>query len=302
MSAHEFGGDWTSDKLERVRKYLNAYMKIFTSNERARMFLFPTYVDAFAGTGYRTISRHAALDGEIFPELAENDNQAFLKGSARIALEVQPPFKEYIFIEQDQARFQELERLKAEFPSLANRIRTVNADANAYLLDWCNVNDWRKRRAVIFLDPYGMQVEWSLIEAIAQTKGIDLWLLFPLGIAVSRLLTRNTPPPEEWAQALTRIFGTENWKQAFYPRRTTLTLWGEQEEQVKEADFEQIGQYFVQRLKTVFTAVAENPLPLFNSKNNPLYLLCFASGNPRGSATAVRIAQDILRGKRGRAK
>jgi three-Cys-motif partner protein len=40
-------------------------------------------------------------------------------------------------------------------------------------------NDWRSHRAVLFLDPYGMQVEWQTIEAIAKTAAIDLWLLFP---------------------------------------------------------------------------------------------------------------------------
>jgi hypothetical protein len=29
MAKHVFGGDWTSDKLERVRKYLCEYTKIF---------------------------------------------------------------------------------------------------------------------------------------------------------------------------------------------------------------------------------------------------------------------------------
>ena len=57
MSAHEFGGDWTEDKLERVRKYLSAYMLIFERNERARM-LFQTYVDAFDGTGYMVTQPH----------------------------------------------------------------------------------------------------------------------------------------------------------------------------------------------------------------------------------------------------
>lgn len=33
-----------------------------------------------------------------------------------------------------------------------------------------------------------------------------------------------------------------------------------------------------------------------NSKNVPLYLLCFAAGNPRGGPIAVKIAQDILEG------
>jgi len=52
----------------------------------------------------------------------------------------------------------------------------------------------------------------------------------------------------------------------------------------------------VARLKTVFARVAENPLALRNSTNTPLYLLCFAAGNPKGAATAVKIAGDILKG------
>jgi hypothetical protein len=44
--------------------------------------------------------------------LAEPEAEAFLKGSARIALEVDPPFKQYVFIEQDAGRAQELEKLK----------------------------------------------------------------------------------------------------------------------------------------------------------------------------------------------
>ncbi len=36
-----------------------------------------------------------------------------------------------------------------------------------------------------------MQVDWKTIEAVAATKAIDLWLLFPLGVGVNRLLTRS---------------------------------------------------------------------------------------------------------------
>jgi hypothetical protein len=33
MAKHVFGGDWTSDKLERVRKYLCAYAPSEEANE-----------------------------------------------------------------------------------------------------------------------------------------------------------------------------------------------------------------------------------------------------------------------------
>ena len=294
MATHEFGGEWTAAKLGRVRKYLTAYTTIFANNPNARK-LISIYVDAFAGTGYR--SNFPRLEGQtrLFSELRETDADAFLKGSARIALEVAPPFRRYVFIEQDAARTRELEALKRQFPQKASAIQIVQQDANVYLKEWCTRTDWQTCRAMMFLDPYGMQVEWSLIEAIARTEAVDLWVLFPLGVAVNRLLTRAEPPPGKWAQALTRILGMEEWRDAFYPRRVERTLFGEEEIRTKEADFAKIGRFFVERLKTVFTAVADNPLPLRNSRNVPLYLLCFAAGNARGAPTALRIAQNILR-------
>ena len=51
-SSHLFGGDWTAEKLERVRKYLVAYATIM----KEKRFRF-AYIDAFAGTGYRTTSK-----------------------------------------------------------------------------------------------------------------------------------------------------------------------------------------------------------------------------------------------------
>jgi hypothetical protein len=72
-------------------------------------------------------------------------------------------------------------------------------------------------------------------------------------------------------------------------------LFGDVSRTEKAADLEAVGKYFVRRLETVFCRVAQNPLPLLNSCNCPLYLLCFAVGNPKGAPTAIKIAQDILR-------
>ncbi|MFN4261780.1 MAG: three-Cys-motif partner protein TcmP [Gemmataceae bacterium] len=295
MAKHVFGGDWTSEKLERVRKYLCAYTNIFKKNPRAAYFT-TVYVDAFAGTGERVESAGrcpkaaAVLDEE---DLADAD--ALQKGSARIALEVDPPFDRFLFIERSAKRVKELEKLRSEFPDRAAVIQIEQGDANDVLQQWCRDSDWQRHRSVVFLDPYGMQVDWATIEAIAATAAIDLWILFPLGMAVNRLLTKNEPPPPLWADALTRFFGNEEWKQEFYPKRKELTLFGEEETERKEANFERIGQFFLKRLKTVFAQVATNPLIMNNSKGVPIFLLCFAAGNPKGAPTAVKIAKDILK-------
>ncbi len=252
-------------------------------------------MDAFAGTGYRTSPLQLTKSLKLFEEFTEPEVDNFLKGSARLALEVEPSFQKYIFIEQNTARVEELQKLQTIFPQKQGNIQIIQSDANSWLQGWCRGTDWKRHRAVVFLDPYGMQVEWTLIEALAKTKAIDLWLLFPLGMAVNRLLTKGGKPPPAWEQALTRVFGTEDWRKNFYSQKTEPTLFGDIDVTVKEADFVKIGKFFVNRLKTVFSEVAENPLPLRNSRNTPLYLLCFAAGNPRGAKTAVRIAQHILR-------
>jgi three-Cys-motif partner protein len=253
------------------------------------------YIDAFAGTGYRMPEYHEKPLAEFFPEFFEPDSQQFLAGSARIALEVRPRFTKYIFIERDINRIAELEKLKSEFQELRDDILLVHGEANSYLQDMCLHRHWKGNRAVLFLDPFGMQVTWDTIAAIATTKAIDLWILFPIG-AVNRLLPKNAQISESWRKALDKMFGSPEWYDVFYRTRKFTTVFGsEQTGTMKLADFSLIGDYFVKRLNTVFAGVADNPLPLLNSRNVPLYLLCFASANPKGAKTAIKIAQDILR-------
>jgi three-Cys-motif partner protein len=114
-TSHTFGGDWTEQKLERLQKYLKAYTTIFTKNERAQS-LIPIYVDAFAGTGYRTSPLQLTKSLKLFEEFTEPEVDNFLKGSARLALEVEPSFQKYIFIEQNTARVEELQKLQTIFP------------------------------------------------------------------------------------------------------------------------------------------------------------------------------------------
>ncbi len=290
-TGHEFGGRWTEEKLDRLKKYLSAYTKIFKANPRAAM-LKTIYVDAFAGAGYRVEAGHR--DGPLLPFLEDQDALAYRKGSALIALETEPPFSQYVFIEHDTGRAAELDRQRRVFEARGRSITIIQEEANASLRLWCKETAWRRHRAVVFLDPYGMEVEWATMEALASTRAIDVWILFPLGQAVIRLLTRRRPPPAAWARRLTRLFGTEAWREAFYGPTGQGGLFGQEEGPARTAGVEAVGKYFLDRLRSVFAGVAPNPLPLLNSKGVPIYLLCFAAGNPRGAPTAIKIARYIL--------
>jgi three-Cys-motif partner protein len=288
--SQSFGGTWTEDKLNRLTDYLTAYMQAMKNQPFRKI-----YVDAFANTGYRVVSPKSPSQEQLFLELGEPEVQGFLKGSAYRALEIEPSFSEYLFIEIDPKHSKELQNLKTLHPNLADRIQIVTADANEYLKQWCVTTDWSRTRAVLFLDPFGMQVEWSLLEAIARTKAIDVWLLFPI-VGISRHLTQRKPPAE-WAARITRIMGTSDWLQEFYSQGSQPSLpgFGVEEIEIKDTDFDKISDYFVNRLETIFAGVTKNPLPLRNSRNAPLFLLCFAVANARGKGPALRIAEHILR-------
>jgi three-Cys-motif partner protein len=132
-----------------------------------------------------------------------------------------------------------------------------------------------------------MQVEWQTLEAVASTRAIDMWLLFPLGIGVNRLLKKTGDIPASWRNRLNTLLGTDEWYEEFYRVERTPTLFGGEQENVIKATMDTIGRYIVKRLKTIFAGVADEPGVLRNSSNSPLYLLCFAAANKRGAPVAL---------------
>jgi len=99
---HQFGGEWTDRKLQVLAKYLTSYTIALKNTPFQKL-----YIDAFAGTGYREARSDNDEDASqrtLFPDLAEAEPQAFLDGSARLALQVQPPFDQYLFVERSPKR------------------------------------------------------------------------------------------------------------------------------------------------------------------------------------------------------
>jgi three-Cys-motif partner protein len=288
-SLQKFGGrTWTQDKLDRVRKYLVAFSTIM----QKRKFRY-AYIDGFAGTGYHELKADEGDSSNLFAELDEPAVE-FLDGSARIALQVEPRFHKYIFIEKSRRKTAELKKLRGEFPDKADDIIIEKAEANSYLQRLCLERSWTGRRAVLFIDPFGMQLSWETVAAIAKTEAIDTWILFPVS-AVNRLLKKDMKIPAGWRNRLDTMFGEPAWFDVFFPEEKLPLLDDGSTVRRKVAHLDVIGKYFNQRLQTVFAGVAPNPLTLRNTQGAPLFLLCFAAANPRAVVPAIKIAQDILK-------
>jgi three-Cys-motif partner protein len=185
-----------------------------------------------------------------------------------------------------------LEKLKKEHPEKANQIKIEQQDANELIQNYCNSENWKETRAVLFLDPFATDVDWNTIVSIAKTKSIDVWILFPV-MAVNRLLAKD--PQKISYNCLNRIFGTEKWFQNFYTTEVLNDIFGEKEEKIfKACNYKTIAAFFTERLSKIFYGVADNPKVFYNSRNSPLFLFFFAAGNKKGAPIAIKIAQYLL--------
>lgn len=291
---HFFGGMHTETKLSCLRHYLSAFSTALSDKGFGRI-----YIDAFAGTGSRAEVR-AAL-----PMLGTDEATIVTtEGSAAIAMATTPSFHHIVLIEQDAVKAAALRRLASVSPSQPVRVR--EGDANRIVTHICERTAWRGRgtvgngiRGVIFLDPYGMEVNWTTVEAIAATEALDCWYFFPLAG-----LYRNAPrDPLKLDQtkinALNRVLGTSDWRTAWYESAAPqYDLLGELiASERRNVDVDAIEKYVGERLSSIFKGAVLPPLRIRNASGAPLASLFFAISNPAPAAVklASKIAGHILK-------
>jgi len=259
-------GYWTRAKLRILSDHLDRFL-VASSGQSERV-----YLDAFAGEG-GGLDR---LTGEEF------------KGSARIALEASPPgFTRFRFFELGQ-RARELERrLIADYPG--RDIRVYEGDCNETIpLAPEELKDIRWAPHFAFLDPDGMELEWTTLEALANHKRgyrttksakpefkVELWMLFPSGGLVRTLTLDPDRLSEDDAKRTTRLFGDEGWW-AIYERRQAEWFSG------AEARDEYVN-LMRWRLERHLGYRWTHPLELRNTSGAILYHMIFATDNQAGT-------------------
>ena len=279
-----FAGAHTIKKLRAVEGYLRAYQNVMKRQNFRTVFF-----DAYAGTGDLPTDHP---NGGLLADVVDKDEM--VQGSTRRALQVAPPFHRYVFVERMKGKVEELLRLKSEFGSLADRIQVKQGDANDELVAFCKATDWRSFRAVVFLDPFGNQVRWATLEAVAK-RPIDLWYLFPSHLGMNRQIDNDGNIDATHGPSLDSLYGTPSWRDAFIRHEKINDLFGETDVATKQVDADIATGFMIERMKSIFKGgVLDEWLPL--GKNGAhWYSLIFACGNPRGGEIARRIARHVVR-------
>jgi len=290
----KFGGSWTVKKLDAFINYVKAYTTILNSVKK--QYNWKTiYFDGFAGYGERKIeidTGYSTLD--CFPD--ENDYNLYQGSVARILnLPNEYSFDFYYFIDKNKDYIAKLEQIKETLePSLKDKVIIRNDDCNNQLTLMAQaIKSSKSYAALVFLDPFGMQINWESISQLKNTRS-DVWILVPSGVAINRLLDKKMKLKQ--IDKLERFFGLpkERIEEIFYRQGTKSSLFGEDKTIEKVQDpITKIIDIYIQQLKTVWEHVTLQPLQLTNSKNCTIFHFIFASNN----RTGLKIASDILKSK-----
>lgn len=287
---HRFGGAWTELKLDAVHYYLGFFTRVLKTKPFDLW-----YIDAFAGSGTRVIEREI---GGLLEESLVSESTEEIAGSVLRALDVEPPFSRHIFIEGNASRFRELDAIRSSRPE--QRIECRHGDANNELKSIFRSSPWVEQvegrgrlRAVTFLDPYGMNVEWDTLKLLASTRAVDVWYLFPM-LAVTRQLARDISRVDEHKSAkLDSIFGTNSWREQLYDTEVRADLFEESiTTSVRKVTLSQIEEYARIQLRTLFRYVSE-PLPLIaEGRGQQFSLFCLSNS---GSDAAIGLIEKGVR-------
>ena len=250
-------GYWSEVKLDIVRDYAAEYSKI----QSAQKFpaLYHVYIDAFAGAGQH-ISRTTG---------------GFVPGSPLNALSVEPPFKEYHFIDLNRAKLASL----GEIAQDSNNVHIYEGDCNQILLDkiFPQVSYEQYRRGLCLLDPYGLHLNWMVIATAGAMMSLEVFLNFPIA-DMNRNVLRRDPAKVDQSQRdrMNRFWGDETWRNVAYSSQPGL--FGDIEE--KTSNKELVEAFRKRLLEVAGFKFVPKPVPMVNRQNAVIYYLFFASQKP----------------------
>jgi three-Cys-motif partner protein len=204
-------------------------------------------------------------------------------------LKITPPFDRFYFIDLNKDKTAYLQKLCEG----RSDVEIINDDANSYLRTLLPTIQYQFfNRALCLLDPYGLHLDWDIIELAGKSQAVDMFLNFPVMDMNRDAIWRD---PEKTLQdridRMNRFWGDESWKQAAYAKSRQGTLFSSEPDDEKQSN-SAIVAAFRERLNKVagFEFVPE-PMPMTNRRNAIIYYLFFASPKP----VARNIITDIFK-------
>lgn len=259
-------GEWVAEKLH----YLQRYIQVFSASMHNKPWRNIRYIDLFSGPGKC---------------LVKDTNSVYL-GSPLLALTTEHLFTNYVFVDLHQANIDALSTRCAALATSAtidyrigdsnqvvhDMVREITARDEEFIRDrWTSLN-------LAFLDPEGLELEWSSVESLARIKKMDLiihYSQFGLTRNMENLYCSSSDT------VIDRFFGNRKWREIYAQ--------GRHSDKSIAAIHRQLIDHYKSRLSDLgYKDVRANsdlepePVVRNSQRNAPLYRLLFASKNDLG--------------------
>ncbi|HEX7845326.1 MAG TPA: three-Cys-motif partner protein TcmP [Chitinophagaceae bacterium] len=281
MSKNQFGGSWTELKIEILETYAKQFLTVFKNQPQQKLL----YFDGFAGSG------------DIEVENADNEEAHTIEGAAIRILKIEKPriFDMYYFVEKKKSLALSLEKkIRGQFPQRETYIQPKDCNEKLIALSkFLRSGKGKMFKVLGFIDPKGMQLEWSSLEALRGLP-IDLWILNPTS-GTNRVLKRKGEMEESWLHRLELFLGMNRSEieNHFYSKRPTL--FGDLDI-IKENDpINKLHELYASRIAGNIFKYVSNPKILRNNSGAPLFHFFMATNNE----IALRIANSVVNPKLG---
>lgn len=226
-------GQWSISKLEMLSEYAHAYSTIMQAQKRTWLKAY-YYIDGFAGPGIA---------------LYEDDQEVtgFLSGSPVRALACDPKFDHLWFVDRSRARSALLQETINRLGE-GERATVRTGDSNIEIQSIVS-NLGRQERALAFLDPYGLQVEWSTIRALAESGIVDVFINFS-SMGIIRNLRREGGPSDDARAIFRTVLADSSWIDDLYVPQGSL--FGDPVAQRGVLATAQVAEHYASDLRGVF--------------------------------------------------
>jgi three-Cys-motif partner protein len=158
-----------------------------------------------------------------------------------------------------------------------NKVALLNEDANVAIQQVLRRIHPRSY-IFVFADPESPnQLPWTTIQALRAQghESVDLYVLFPLHMAIIRMAAWDRTKLEPNAAALTRFFGTNEWRGIVERRRT---------DNDRERLLIELEELYVGRLRNLGWKHAGRVREVRRRGRHRLYNMLFATNHPVGAA------------------
>ena len=86
------------------------------------------------------------------------------------------------------------------------------------LRNLCASQDCKETRAVVFIDPFGLRINYETLELLGKTKAVDVWYLVPV-FAMYRQVSGDGQINPDGGPRVDAALGTTIWRDVLWSKK-----------------------------------------------------------------------------------